>query len=89
MDEVEGSRGKEGRGDVVHVCGEKGDLGEMISLCQGVGRFHLEFVLVDTDTLEIGVQPRHCAQPCTGPAADFQERASVSQVTFREQFPGQ
>ena len=40
---------------------EKGDLGEMISLCQGVGCFHLEFVLVDADALEIGVQLRHCA----------------------------
>ena len=60
MDEVEASWGKEYRGNVVHVCGEKGDLGEMISLCQGVGRFHLEFVLVDTDALEIRVQPRYC-----------------------------
>ncbi len=89
MDEVETRLWKERGEKVVDLLREKRDLCKAVSLCQGVGRFHLEFVLVDADTLEIGILPRHRAQPFTTRAADFQDGVSVRQVACREQFPGQ
>jgi hypothetical protein len=68
---------------------EKGDLCQPISIRQDIGRFHLEFVFVDTDTLEIGILPCHLAQPFPCPAPDFQDGASAREVAFREQFPRQ
>src|SRR5713226_7070683 len=73
MDEIEAFLGKECGGDVVHFRGEKGDLRQTIPIGQGVGCFHQEFVLLDANTLEVGILPRHGAQPFTGLAADFQD----------------
>ena len=74
MDEVEASLGKERGGNIVDLVREKGDLCQTISIGQRIGGFHLKFVFVDADTLEIGILPRHCAQPFPGSAANFQDR---------------
>src|SRR5260221_6129782 len=84
MDQIEASLGKERGEKTVEFLSEKRDLCKMVALCQGVSHFQQAFVLIDTDALEIGIQPRHCTQPCACSAADFQERASMRQVTCRE-----